>query len=315
MIGKIYGIVYIPENKIVYIGQTIQTGKKRWYEHIRQALKKEKTDKIHTFIKEKGVENFQWEVLFEEDCDKETLNKKEAEYIEEFDTYDNGFNSLKQSNCVNIDRKGCRVLWFDNNKKYINTFNSIVFAAEASGVNSVNVSHCCNHSQTKTTQGWFRFEGDLTPLEDSYRPGISLQVDKLDPFTLEVIQTYPSLQQAEKSENITSGYLSAVCKGKRYSAKNFCYRYHDEKLRQPYIGSRHVVSGVAQVDPLSNIVLNKFLTCEDAANYLKLNKDTISRARHKNTISFGYRWVDAFDYKELLEKGEIFENEQTTNHY
>lgn len=315
MIGKIYGIIYIPENKIVYIGQTIQSGNKRWYTHIRQALKDEKTDQMHVFMKEKGIQNFKWEVLWEEECDKITLNRKEAEHIEEFDTYNNGFNTYKQSNCVKLNPQSRRVLWFDNNKQYINTYDSIVLAAAASGVNSVNVSHCCNHLQTKTSRGWFRLEGDLTPLEDSYRLGTNLQVDKLDPFTLEVIKTYPSLQQAEKAENITSGYLSLVCKGKRYSAKHFCYRYNDVHLRQPYSGSRRIQSGVAQVDPITNIVLHKFLTCEDAARYLQLNQDTISRARHKNTISLGYRWIDAFDYKELLEKGEIFENEQTINHY
>lgn len=315
MIGKIYGIIYIPENKVVYIGQTIQPGKKRWYEHIRQALKGEKTDQMHVFMKEQGIQNFKWEILFEGECDKEILNQKEAEYIEEFDTYNNGFNTYKQSNCINLNRKGRKVLWFNNNRQYIGTYDSMVLAAAASGVHSVNVSHCCNHLQTKTSNGWFRLEGDLTPLEDSYRLGTNLQIDKLDPFTLEVIKTYPSLQQAEQAENIPSGYLSAVCKGKRYGAKCFPYRYNDERLRCEYTGSRHIKSGIAQVDPTTGIVLHKFLNCEDAAKFLGLNQQTISRARHTNVLSFGYRWVDAFDYKELLEKGEIFENEQTTNHY
>lgn len=315
MLGKVYAIIYIPENKVIYIGQTIQSGRKRWYDHIRQAQKEEKTDKLHVFLKEKGIENFKWEILWEKDCDKEELNKQEKIYIEDFDTVNNGFNTYKQSNNINTNFFGKKVLWFDNSRNYIGTYNSIVLAAKASSVNSVNVSHCCNHLQTKTSKGWFRFEGDLTPLEDSYRLGTSLRVQKLDPFTFEVIKTYKSLQQAEKEEGITPGYLSTVCKGKRYAAKGFPYRYEDESLRQEYSGSPHIKSGVAQVDPNTRLVLHKFLTCEEAATYLNLNQDTISRARYKNKTSLGYYWINSCDYKNLLDKGEIFEDENTTNHY
>ena len=75
--SKIYGIKYIPTDKIIYIGQTIQSGKKRWYDHIRQALRNEKTDKLHTFMKQEGVENFEFIILFEDECSKEELNKLE----------------------------------------------------------------------------------------------------------------------------------------------------------------------------------------------------------------------------------------------
>lgn len=73
----IYGVNFIPENKIIYIGQTIQKGKRRWYEHIRQAKRREKTDKFHTFMANSGIENFSYIILFEsDDISKEELNKK-----------------------------------------------------------------------------------------------------------------------------------------------------------------------------------------------------------------------------------------------
>ena len=313
--NKIYGIVYKPENRIIYVGQTIQAGRKRWWDHLREAYEEERKDKLHTFIRTHSSNEFDFITIKELDCSKKELNDLEEFYIKEFDTIDNGLNTLGKSNCINLNVKGKTVLWFNNNREYVKSFNSIVDAASASGVSTINVSHCCNHYQTKTTQGWFRFEGDLTPLEDSYRLGVSLEVEKLDPFTFEVIKTYPSLQQAEKEEKITCGYLSAVCLGKRYSAKGFPYRYKSIEKRKPYSGGLRIKTGVAQVDKDSKIVIAKFLTCEDAAKITNLRQDTITRARHTNRVSLGFIWVDARNYRELLEKGEIFENDNTKTYY
>lgn len=313
--SKIYGIKYIPTDKIIYIGQTIQSGKKRWYDHIRQALRKEKTDKLHTFMKQEGVENFEFIILFENECSKEELNKLEELYIQQFDTYKNGYNTYKKSGIINLNISGRKIMWYNNDRQYQRSFNSIVEASKYTNVNSVNISHCCNKIQTKTTNGWFRFEGDLTPLEDSYRLGTNLKVDKLDPFTFEVIKTYSSLQQAEQAEGITKGYLSAVCLGKRYGAKGFPYRYNDENLRQKYCRNNHIKTGVAQVNIETKIVIAKFLTCEDAAKITGLKQDTITRARHTHKPSVGYIWIDARDYLQLLNKGEIFEDEHTKTYY
>lgn len=315
--NKIYGIKYKPEDKIIYIGQTIQPGRKRWWDHLREAYEEQSTDELHNFMRKHLSQEFEFVIIKELECSKEELNNLEEFYIQEFDTYNNGYNTYKKSGCINLNTKGKTVLWFDNNKNYINSYESIVAASRASAVDIVNISHCCNHYQTKTSKGWFRFEGDLTPLEDSYRLGTSLEVEKLDPFTYDIIQTYSSLQQAEQAENITKGYLSAVCSGKRYAAKGFPYRYKDETLRHEYHGStRQVKTGIAQVDKDTKMVIAKFLTCEDAARITNFNRDTITRARHNNCRpSLGYIWIDARNYLNLLEKGEIFENDNTKVYY
>lgn len=313
--NKIYGIKYKPEDRIIYVGQTIQPGRGRWWDHLREAYKEQSTDALHTFMRKYSSTDFEFVIIKELECSKQELNILEEFYIQEFDTYNNGYNTYKKSGCINLNTRGKTVLWFNNNREYIGSYNSIVAASRASKVDVNKVSHCCNHLQTKTSQGWFRFEGDLTPLEDSYRLGTSLAVEKLDPFTYDVIQTYSSLQQAEQAEGITKGYLSAVCSGKRYAAKGFPYRYKDETLRQAYTGSRHIKSGIAQIDKDSHIVLAKFLTCEQASNILNMKQDTISRARHTHKPALGYIWVDAYEYLELLNKGEIFEDEHTKVYY
>ena len=107
-----------------------------------------------------------------------------------------------------------------------------------------------------------------------------MAVQKLDPFTKEVICTYDSLKQAEECEGVTCGYLSSVCQGKRYSAKGFLYQYEDELLRVPYTKKGNIKTGVAQVDKDTRMVLARFLTCDDCGRILNLNSDTIKRGRN-----------------------------------
>lgn len=90
------GIIYKVTNKIngkIYIGQTVQSLKDRWYRHCaRKSLsKKEMNMHIKRAIFKYGKENFNIEIL--EECDSSMLNERERYYISYFDSYHNGYNS------------------------------------------------------------------------------------------------------------------------------------------------------------------------------------------------------------------------------
>lgn len=90
------GIIYIITNKInnkVYIGQTIQPLKDRWYRHCQQKSlsDSELNMSIKRAILKYGKQNFNIEVL--EECDKSILNDREIFYIKKYDSYKNGYNS------------------------------------------------------------------------------------------------------------------------------------------------------------------------------------------------------------------------------
>lgn len=90
------GIIYRVTNKIngkVYIGQTIQSLKDRWYRHCakKNLSKAEMNMHIKRAIFKYGKENFDIEVL--EECDSSMLNERERYYISYFDSYHNGYNS------------------------------------------------------------------------------------------------------------------------------------------------------------------------------------------------------------------------------
>lgn len=90
------GVIYIIRNNIngkVYIGQTIQPLKERWYRHCGKTGISESESRmaIKRAILKYGKENFTIEIL--EECNQEDLNAREKYYIDMYDSYKSGYNS------------------------------------------------------------------------------------------------------------------------------------------------------------------------------------------------------------------------------
>ena len=93
MIGVIYKITNQVNNK-VYIGQTIQNLKDRWYRHCGYSGSKgEQNMIIKKAIHKYGKENFNIKIL--EICDSVELNEKEKYWISKYNSYKNGYNATK----------------------------------------------------------------------------------------------------------------------------------------------------------------------------------------------------------------------------
>lgn len=89
----IYKLTHI-ESGISYIGQAKDI-KTRWSDHVKCALGIDTpaTSQLYAFMREKGVDNFTFEVL--EKCSVNELNEKEKFYINLYQTYDFGLNKTK----------------------------------------------------------------------------------------------------------------------------------------------------------------------------------------------------------------------------
>lgn len=90
------GIIYKITNKIngkVYIGQTIQSLKDRWYRHCAKKNLSDNEMNMHIkrAILKYGKENFTIEIL--EECNSTLLNERERFYISYFNSYQDGYNS------------------------------------------------------------------------------------------------------------------------------------------------------------------------------------------------------------------------------
>ena len=87
----IYKITNILDNKC-YIGQSVNIYN-RWCEHCKCGcgIDTPKNNKLYAAMLQDGLENFTFELL--EECPKEELNKKEAFYINLYESNDYGYNS------------------------------------------------------------------------------------------------------------------------------------------------------------------------------------------------------------------------------
>ena len=89
----IYKITHI-DSGISYIGQAKDI-KERWITHVKCSLGIDTpvTSQLYAFTREKGIDNFTFEVL--EKCSIKELNEKEKFYIDLYQTYDFGLNKTR----------------------------------------------------------------------------------------------------------------------------------------------------------------------------------------------------------------------------
>lgn len=90
--------IYIIRNTVndkVYIGQTSQSVKERFTQHMKPSSRKLRgTYKIYNAIKKYGRDKFYVETL-ETGIAKEDIDRKEIEYIAKYDSFENGYNSTQ----------------------------------------------------------------------------------------------------------------------------------------------------------------------------------------------------------------------------
>lgn len=135
--------IYIIKNTVnekVYIGQTCQTVKERFNQHLRPStIKKRGSYKIYNAIEKYGKENFYYEIL-EEGISKDDINNKEIYYIEQFDSYNNGYNSTHGGDSKVI----YKINDIDKLTKLYNENKTYLEIAECFGVNKATVQRTLN---------------------------------------------------------------------------------------------------------------------------------------------------------------------------
>jgi len=82
---------YNTENGKSYIGQTIRTMEERRTCHQRNARNKGFCH-LSRALRKYGLGSFTWEVIDTSASDKATLDKLEQYYIDQYDSFDNGYN-------------------------------------------------------------------------------------------------------------------------------------------------------------------------------------------------------------------------------
>lgn len=214
--------IYVITNNLnnkQYVGKTNFSIEKRWKEHQRDSLKNRCEKRpLYNAINKYGVESFIIEEL--EKCSPDIAEQREQYWIEQLDTYKNGYNAT-------LGGDGAKRLDYI---QIINNYKELKNAAMVARINNCDVSTVLRILKDNDI--------NVCSSDDVLKKIYSKRVKMLDKITKEVIAQFPSQVEAAKFL-IANGYSKAanpfaisdkiglVCRGKRKTANGFAWEYDD----------------------------------------------------------------------------------------
>lgn len=237
-----FGIIYRITNKInkkIYIGQTIQGIKKRWWQHRYEAKKDKQLLLISRAIKKYNESNFIIEEI--DKCDsQEELNYFETYWIDYFDATNKkiGYN-IKYGggrNQISDYERLKRAKFFIKCIETEEIFISYKSAANYKGISAGNISSCISNRKSYLSLNGCRWERinknevkDLSKVIICDKP--SKKAEKTNIKKIECIETreiYPSISFLSKKINIGKTVLLRII-NENIKWNNLSYKYINNK--------------------------------------------------------------------------------------
>lgn len=239
------------KNGMVYIGSSIEV-ERRWRQHKEASI----NEKDHHYnyplmvaFREFGIANFTFEVIDTLPTWEAMIEAEHNWILKENCVVPNGYNQTDKTDSPMFDpaiakkmsdtkreKYGKRVCEIDSTKNILNIWNSLAEAGEDTGLDRFKISNVCNGTRLTTGNRTFRFlddenqiiepEAKMNKVQSNRITKISRRVGAYDKDN-NLIQEFDSLQLAAQFCGGNSSTISAVCRGKRNSHKNYIWRYLD----------------------------------------------------------------------------------------
>lgn len=200
-------------------------------------------------FREFGIANFDFQII-ETLPDYQAMIKAEHEWIiKENCVTPNGYNQTHNTNSPMLDpmvakkmsntkrnKYGKKVCEIDINGNIIAVWNSLAEAGETTGLDRFKISAVCNGTRLTTGNRVFRFLNEEnkidipeTRINKIKTNRITKASRKVGAFNKnnELVASFDSLQLAAQFCGGNSSTISAVCRGKRNTHKNYIWRYLD----------------------------------------------------------------------------------------
>ena len=239
------------KNGMVYIGSSIEV-ERRWRQHKEASI----NEKDHHYnyplmvaFREFGIANFTFEVIDTLPTWKAMIEAEHNWIIKEDCVNPNGYNQTDKTDSPMFDpaiakkmsntkreKYGKRVCEIDSTKNILNIWDSLAEAGEDTGLDRFKISNVCNGTRLTTGDRIFRFLDDKNQIIEPEAKVNQVQLNRITKSSRRVgaydknnnlIQEFDSLQLAAQFCGGNSSTISAVCRGKRNSHKNYIWRYLD----------------------------------------------------------------------------------------
>ena len=246
--------IYRIKNNItnqIYIGSSTDV-KTRWKNHKICSINENDHHYNYPLMKafrEYGIDNFTFEII--EDAENYLdMILKEHNWIEKENcVFPNGYNQTDRTDSPMFDpeisykmsqtkreKYGKKVCEIDNSNQILGTWNSLAEAEEQTGLNRFKISSVCSGTRLTTGGRKFRFLDENNQIIEPKAKVNKVQSNRITKTSRRVgaydkdnnlIQEFDSLQLAAQFCGGNSSTISAVCRGKRNSHKNYIWRYLD----------------------------------------------------------------------------------------
>ena len=236
---------------MVYIGSSIDV-ERRWRQHKEASI----NEKDHHYnyplmiaFREFGIANFTFEVIDTLPTWEAMIEAEHNWIMKENCVTPNGYNQTDKTDSPMFDpmvakkmsdtkrkKYGKRVCEIDSANNIIAIWNSLAEAGEITGLNRFKISSVCNGTRLTTGNRVFRFLDEKNQIIEPKVKVNQIQSNRITKTSRKVgaydkdnnlIQEFDSLQLAAQFCGGKSSTISAVCRGKRKTHKNYIWRYLD----------------------------------------------------------------------------------------
>jgi group I intron endonuclease len=211
----IEGIIYKATNITngqVYIGATTQNLENRKKDHLNK-VDKSYNHKFQKAILEYGKENFNWEQI-DTANNLNDLAIKESQYIEQYNSHLNGYNSDRGGGFKKI------VYQFNLTGELESTFQTLYEASQAVSVSENSISHSCIGGR-KTSNGYYWTYTATFDLKKDDRKKEVFQMSLNNEF----LNSFESIAEATKITGVNKSSIAKCCRGERKKAGGFIWKF------------------------------------------------------------------------------------------
>jgi group I intron endonuclease len=202
-------------NNLVYIGMTTTSIDERKKDHLKKS-KKGKSYAFQNAIATYGADAFKWEQI-DTAVTTDELAKKEKEYILEYNSKEQGYNSDSGGGIQKT------VYQYDFIKgELVDKYTNLSIAGAVIGLNKQDLSMVCL-SVNKVCKGFYwtyDFVENFIPLKDRRKK-------KVHQYNLqgEFVNEYNSVSEASKHTGCNKTGIGKVSRGERKSCGGFSWKY------------------------------------------------------------------------------------------
>jgi hypothetical protein len=200
-------------NDFVYIGATRKTIAARKRDQIQQSVSG-KNIKFYNAIRTYGVEAFKWEQIDTAISENE-LAKKEKEYILEYNTIEEGYNSDVGGGIKKT------VYQYGLEGNYLNSYSCLDDAGKHVEAQKQQISRACLNRKISKGFYWsYDYVEKLISINDSRKKKVyQLTLDG------ELVNEFESVSEASKISEFNKSSIAKVCRGERKQCGNYKWQY------------------------------------------------------------------------------------------